>query len=504
MTPEGFCQYDAAPKFGSVDNGIALLETLRVWIVGALTLVAAVAAAGHAILYKRDPRAAVGWVGLIVLVPVAGAVLYVLFGINRVRRRAAERRRAAGPRVSGAVPVVTGTGEILDTVLDDPTGHLAALGHLVDGVTRRPLTAGNAVTPLVDGDEAFPAMLGAIEAASASIALSTYIFDNDRVGRIFADALERARRRGVEVRILVDGVGARYSWPPIHRVLRRRGLRVAPYNPTWVLWRAPFLNLRNHRKILVVDGRVGFTGGINIREGHLLQERPRRPVQDLHFLLDGPVVGQLMETFADDWAYTTGEFLDGSRWFPDLDRPGGTPARAIVDGPDEDFDKLRWTIQGALAAARRSIRILTPYFLPDPSLIAALNVAAMRGVQVEIVLPERNNHPIVHWAAQALLWQLVGHECRVCYSPPPFDHGKLFLVDGAWALVGSANWDPRSLRLNFELNVETYDPAFVHRLEEIFCRKRERARRVALDELDGRPLPVKLRDGVASLFSPYL
>lgn len=487
-----------------MDRWITLLEPVRHWIVVGLTVVAAVGASGHAVLHKRDPRAAVGWVGLVLLVPIFGALLYVLLGVNRVRRRAIERRLQAGSRVSGPMPVVSGTDALLESVLEPDDTHLTALGRLVEGVAQRAVVPGNAITPLENGDEAFPAMLGAIEAAEASIALSTYIFDNDRVGRVFADALGRAVRRGVAVRVLVDGVGARYSWPPIVRVLRTRGLEVARYNPTWVLWRAPFLNLRNHRKILVVDGRLGFTGGINLREGHLLRERPRRPIQDLHFLLDGPIVAQLMEAFAEDWAYTTRELLEGPEWFPELAPAGATPARAIVDGPDEDFEKLRWTVQGAIAAARRSVHVVTPYFLPDPSLITALNVAAMRGVEVDIVLPSRSNHPVVHWAAQALLWQVVHRGCRVFWSPPPFDHGKLMVVDGAWSCVGSANWDPRSLRLNFELNVECYDRVFAGRLEEIFRRKREASRRITLEELDGRSLPVKLRDGVARLFSPYL
>ena len=347
-------------------------------------------------------------------------------------------------------------------------------------------------------------MLGEIEAADTSIALCTYIFDNDPVGRVFAEALGRAVRRGVSVRVLIDGVGVRYSWPPIVRVLRRHAVPCARFNPTSVLWRAPFVNLRNHRKVLVVDGRVGFTGGMNIREGHVLADGPRHPVQDLQFLIDGPVVGQLMEVFAEDWAYTTREVLEGPTWFPALDPAGSSPARGITDGPDEDFEKLRWTVQGAIAAARDSIHILTPYFLPDPSLITALNIAAMRGVAVDIVVPSRNNHPVVQWASQAQLWQVVSRGCRVFASPPPFDHGKLLVVDGAWSLIGSANWDARSLRLNFELNVEVYDREFAARLEHVFVEKRDRSRVITVEELDGRPLPVRLRDGVAKLFSPYL
>src|SRR5262249_41997690 len=161
------------------------------------------------------------------------------------------------------------------------------------------------------------------------------------------------------------------------------------------------MNLRIHRKIVVVDGEVGFTGGINIRIGHCLQRHPRSPVQDLHFRVQGPVVGQLQEAFADDWMFTTGEALRGELWFPQLRKTGPVLARAVTDGPDEDFEKLRWTLLGALAIARHSVQIITPYFLPDPAVVSALNLAAMRGVQVEILLPSRSNLPFVHWASRA-------------------------------------------------------------------------------------------------------
>jgi cardiolipin synthase len=179
-------------------------------------------------------------------------------------------------------------------------------------------------------------------------------------------------------------------------------------------------------------------------------------------------------------------------------------ARGIADGPDEDFERLRWSILGAVAAARRSIRIITPYFLPDLAIISALNVAAMRGVEVDIILPAKNNLPFVQWASTAHWWQMLKHGCRVWLSPPPFDHAKIFLVDSGWALVGSTNWDPRSLRLNFEFNVECYDREFASDLEQLALDRLRSAKRVTLQEVDERGLPIKLRDGIARLLSPFL
>lgn len=232
--------------------------------------------------------------------------------------------------------------------------------------------------------------------------------------------------------------------------------------------------------------------------------RPRHPIQDLHFRVEGPVVAHLQEAFAADWAFCTGELLQGERWFPAIAPAGAAPARGIADGPDEDFEKLRLTLLGALACARSSVLIVTPYFLPDAGLITVLNVTALRGVAVDIVLPEQNNLRLVQWAATALLWQVLERGCRVWLSPPPFDHSKLMVVDGTWALVGSANWDPRSLWLNFEFNLECYDPELAGRLGGMARAKIRRARQVTLEEVNGRGLVVKLRDGVARLLAPYL
>jgi cardiolipin synthase A/B len=262
--------------------------------------------------------------------------------------------------------------------------------------------------------------------------------------------------------------------------------------------------MRSHRKILVVDGRIGFTGGINLHADNCLERHPRQPVRDLHFRLTGPVVAQLQSVFADDWAFSTGELLQGEPWFPAIEPEGPVLARGIADGPDDDFETLRLTLLGALACARSSVLVVTPYFLPDASLIAALNVAALRGVQVDIVLPTANDLILVKWASTALLWQVLERGCRVWLSPPPFDHTKLMLVDGVWTLLGSANWDPRSLRLNFEFNVECYDRELAALLTALVRAKIQQSRPLTAADVDGRSLPIKLRDGVARLFSPYL
>ncbi|HVZ49861.1 MAG TPA: phospholipase D-like domain-containing protein [Gemmatimonadaceae bacterium] len=471
-------------------------------LAGALAVLLALLATGHALLYKRESRAVVAWLGFIWLAPVIGGALYFVLGVNRIKRSAV-LLRGAMIRYRSESGTYACPPEDLHGHLPPDAAHLAPLETAVARVTGRPLTPGNRIEPLVDGDAAYPAMLAAIASATRSIALSTYIFDRDAVGIEFARALGDAVRRGVAVRVLIDATGSRYSLPSILSTLREEHVPYARHLPAYP-WRLTFLNLRNHRKLLVVDGRVGFTGGMNIRVGHWLSRRPAHPVRDVQFRVEGPVVAQMQEVFADDWMFTTREALRGDDWFPMLDSAGATPARAVVDGPDEDIDKLRWAILAALGVARRSVRIVTPYFLPDPSVIAALNVAALRGVQVEIVLPGRSNLPFAHWASAAQWWQVLEHGCRIRLTPPPFDHTKLLVVDDAWTLIGTSNWDPRSFRLNFEFNIECYDRPLAHAIGALIDARVAGARDVTLRDVDGRPLPVRLRDGIARLFTPYL
>ena len=494
---------ELAPAPASVETGVTMDwpdKLSRFWphIAAGFDFLAAVLASIHALLHKRDPRAATLWLGLVWFLPLLGPILYLALGVNRIRRRALTL--AVHKTFSRPVP------ENLGEPQHEGAEHLKMLARTVSSFVTQPLTAGNKIEPLVNGDAAFPAMLAAIESAKKSVTLCTYIFDNDASGRQFVAALARAVARGVAVRVLVDAAGTRYSWPPITYRLRHNKIPFDKFLPASLFtpWRVATINLRNHRKLLIADGTLAFTGGINLRHGNVLADKPGNPVQDLQFKIAGPVVAQLQEAFANDWAFTTGEVLDGEIWFPELKSSGSVIARVVTDGPDGDFEKWRWTLLAALAEAQTSIQILTPYFLPDVALIAALNLAALRGVRVEIILPGENNLPFVHWASRAMWWQLLERGCHVWLTPTPFDHSKLMIVDGHWVSFGSANWDARSLRLNFELNVECYGRHFAREMETVIAQKISAAREVTLAEVDKRPLPAKLRDAIARLFSPFL
>lgn len=474
-----------------------MLATLILGGLVLLLFVLAVLSAGHALLYKRDPRAQLAWLLTLLLLPLVGLVAYWVFGVNRIRRRG--RRMRGLSEALPPLPTSLARASARHTAMHDLAG-------LCDRVTRRPLTGGNSLVPLHNGEEAYPAMLAAIARARSSVTLCTYIFDGDETGRAFADALRAAIRRGAEVRVLVDGIGEKYSDVSIFRWLQ--GVRAARFNPMRLFGRAAaYLNMRSHRKLLVIDGEVGFTGGMNLGDRHLSSrlDNPERVV-DLHFEVRGPVVTQLQEAFAEDWLFATGERLVGAHWFgAGLSAVGPVHARVISDGPDEDFEKTQWLLLGALSCARRRVWIMTPYFIPGRALIAALGTAALRGVEVVVMLPAKNNLRVVQAATQAYLWELLQQGVRIYFQPPPFVHTKYLLADDDFNLVGSSNLDPRSLRLNFELNLEVYDEHTVGKaLREHFQATRGAAREVTLHDVLAVPLGRQLRNGLAKLFSPYL
>ena len=481
-----------------------ILRTTWPYLATLVHLCAMLATAVHILYRKRDTRAAAGWLGLVWFAPVLGICLYWLFGVNRITRKArlrfADKQSVSLPEKEAAVSPVF----IEEKFSSMGKNGLVQLSRMTDKLTRQPLMRGNRIIPFINGDQAYPPMLSCIKQASHSVALSSYIFDNDTSGKMFLTALSAARKRGVEIKVLVDSVGARYSFPPIIWGLHREGIDAARFMRTILPWRFQYFNLRNHRKILVIDGTIGFTGGMNIRAGNCLADNPSHPVQDLHFQLEGPVVAELQRAFVEDWTFTTGEILSGKKWFPRLRQLGEGVARGISDGPDEDFDKLRMVILAALATAQSSIRIITPYFLPDEELVTALNVASLRGVEVEILLPARSNLRMVKWASDAGLEELLRQGCRIFLTPPPFDHSKVMVVDKSWVLLGSANWDSRSLALNFEFNVECYDLRLAATVESILQEKRGTARELFLADVLAENSLVKLRNRFFRLFSPYL
>lgn len=461
--------------------------------VAALHIMLALIVTIDVLLKKSDVRAALGWIAAAWLSPIFGSLLYYLFGINRVTRRALKLTRHAVPQASAPGPSAP-----------DAPENLATLLHVSNCVTEAPLTAGNSLCILRNGDEAYPAMLQAIAEARSCIAMASYIFRGDKVGDAFAEALIAAQQRGVEVRVLLDGIGAGYLFSPILRRMRRGGVKAERFLHTWVPWRMPFLNMRNHRKLLVVDGRLAFLGGLNVGAENCASLSPNAYIADTHFRVEGPVVRVVMNAFARDWTFTSEEVLDDDVWWPRLEALGSVFSRGIRSGPDADIYKLETILGAALSLAKERVRIVTPYFLPDSRLQFMLAEAGLRGVKVEVVLPGKSDQTIMDWAMRGHLRFFKHIRANIYYSPPPFDHSKLCTIDGEWSLIGSSNWDARSFRLNFEFDLECVSKTLTEEIDELIDSRIASGKIITPRMLEAEPVWKKLRNAAARLMMPYL
>lgn len=448
----------------------------------------------HILLTKRNTSSAIGWIGICILMPAMGTILYLMFGINRVRRLARKLVDNSQLDTSGS--------NHASQWIHNPQGDLAPLAVMVRKLTDRPLTEHNKITCLHDGDNTYPLMLQAIADAEQSILICSYIFRNDKTGRDFIEKLSQAHKRGVQVRVLVDGIGSGYFLSPVYHRLRRAGVPCSRFMHSLLPWRMPFINLRNHRKILVVDGKIGFMGGLNIADENLVLQHPKEPVSDTHFQLEGPIVRQLAEVIATDWCFSTGEILKGDIYFKEHVADSNIAARIVTAGPDSDLEKIEFTMMQAVTLARKQVRIMTPYFLPGSRVLSELALAALRGVEVDIIIPQHSNHPLMDWACAANIGPALDAGVKVWLVKPPFNHSKLMVVDRKWTFAGSSNMDIRSLRLNFEINFESYDETLAGTVDDFMSKHKHI--RLTHHHLDQRHNLIKIRDAAVRLFMPYL
>ena len=346
-------------------------------------------------------------------------------------------------------------------------------------------------------------MIAAIEAATTSVGLSSFIMRVDANGSRFIAALAAAHGRGVAVRVIVDGIGGGWALSRAYHALRRAGVPAGRFHAL----AAALAHAAPQPALAQEDPRRRWANRLHRRHEHRRRERhgglrPPKPVQDTHFKITGPVVAQLVDAFADDWALVIGEDLEGPLWFPALDPVGSAKARVITSGPDQDVEKIEFCVMQAIACARASVYVMTPYFLPDERLNTALALAAMRGVAVHVVMPEASNHVFIDWAARANIGSMLKDGVNVWLGPPPFRHSKVMVVDGQWSLIGSSNWDMRSFRLNFEVCMEVYDRSFAQALQHFVTSHRGAA--LTNRELKARLLPLRLRDAGVRLLMAYL
>ena len=452
----------------------------------------------HVLLFKENERTSLAWIGLVVFSPMMGSLFYWLFGINRIKRIAKKKHPKSKKQ------------DFLQQQKPDKFHHLPKNWHpaITAAYKIHPVdyVEGNQVEPLVNGDMAYPAMIQSIQRAKQYVVLSSYIFDNDSLGRKFVNALTEAHQRGVKVNVLLDGIGIGYNWRKLARALRKQGVKTSRFLPAISFTSIRFINLRNHRKILCVDGEIAYIGGMNVSKSNMVK-LSRHPIDDIHFKVTGPVIDQISQVFKEDWFFATGEKIQFPAYQANTAESTNNEtvvARVVQDGPDEDHNKIRWTLINALVCAQTSVKIMTPYFVPDQTLMTSLHAAALRGVAIEIIVPQNSDIPFMNWVMEANFSRIIEHGIKLYQNTRPFDHSKIVIIDDIWSFIGSSNWDARSLELNFEINLECFDNKLNETLTAFFASKKQSALAISDTQIGDLPTYKKIRNNLFRLFSPYL
>ncbi|HZR80762.1 MAG TPA: cardiolipin synthase [Candidatus Binatia bacterium] len=484
--------------------GTLVTETLPAPLLGVLAGALALYAIARAILRGHGVESTLAWVLAIVAFPVLGAILYLLVAnpsIKRTRRRK-QRSAAALRRRLGRAPDVEAEEVGAVARVPEPAGGLVELATRLTGL---PASHGNRVELLAESEIAFREIEEAIASARRSVWAEYYIIQNDATGHRFLEALADKAAQGVEVRFLFDAFGSLRIDAKRLAAIRAAGGRTESFLPMNPLRRRWAVHLRNHRKLIVVDGALGFAGGMNIGDeysGRLGKRRGSRSFRDSHLAIRGPAVADLAWTFAEDWSFATGESLA----LPERSPPGaGESTVAVVpSGPDQTQNATSYVYFSGIATAQHRICLTSPYFVPDDATLRALTAAAMRGVDVRVLVPGPCDVPLVKSAAQSFYPELVSAGVRVYEFRPAMLHAKTLTVDGAWGIVGSANVDVRSFRLNFELSALVVDARFAAVLEERFLADLARSREIGARALARRTLGERLKLGTTRLLSPLL
>jgi cardiolipin synthase len=470
----------------------------------------------HCLRRRREATSAILWIFVSWSFPIVGPLLFLMFGINRVQTKGWRKRRsdvefltARRAREHEAMPLAYWRTVRAAVAAEPEQEEWREVNTMMNALAPDyPLLGQNRIVPLVTGDEAFPQMLAAIESAKHHIHLQTFILGNDEVARRILDALRRRAEAGVTVRVLYDRMGSTLAHlSGLLRAFRHvPNMRVIGWTQVSVLRHQFQINLRNHRKVLVVDGRIAFTGGLNIASNNV--STPARPAdRDYHFTLEGPIVQELQYAFLVDWYFMTDENPDHllhEAHFPPVQPAGDARVRLLQGGPSSELDALADSFFAVIMAAQHQIIAVTPYFVPPADLLRAFRVAALRGVDVRIVVPHENNHVYAGLAGRALYEDLLIAGVRIFERQPPFLHGKAMLVDDRVALVGSANLDVRSLRLNYETNLAVYDSRFANALKRILLEDIAASTEVRLEEWNRRSHGARIAENFCNLLTPIL
>ncbi|WP_227444792.1 cardiolipin synthase [Cognatishimia sp. F0-27] len=468
--------------------------TLSFWATAYLALVVvAVFCAWRAVREARTPQGSVGWVVFLLSVPVFAVPAYLIFGQYRLKGVVVARRDTA--------KIIAAIGKY--SARRRPEALSKAEYGPFEAAAQLPVLRGNAASLLIDGRAAFDAMFSAIDEAERYVLVQFYILRHDGLGRALRDRLIAARKRGVEVYVSYDHLGSLALKNTFRQSLLDAGIRLAePRRSQGVAFRFS-LNYRNHRKTVIVDGKRGFTGGLNVGDEYLGLDPDMGDWRDTHVSLRGPVVAQLQLVFAEDWHFSTGDLIvDDLDWRPGM-QAENMVGLIVATGPVDDFDSGSMFYFASISRAKTRVWLASPYFVPDLDTLSALKHAALRGVEVRILIPDLADNRIPWLAAYAYCDELRDAGVQIWRFEAGFMHQKVVLVDDDYAAVGTTNLDNRSFRLNFEAMAVFFDTAFATQVEAMLIRDFDRSS-LSRKSLGDQPLGIRVGAPIARLFAPIL
>lgn len=467
------------------------------WIILIAAYVLTWALIPHVLLAKKRPAATLAWIWSILLFPILGAAVYLLMGADRMKRR---RLRRAAKAKFARHPESPAAAEKMSR--QSPSA--AALLRALASINQIPPSTASNVRLLIDASSFYPALLERIAKAKHHVHVEFFIWQDDAKGREFIDALVAAAKRGVEVRLLLDQIGCLGTPRRIFDPLIEAGGKFSWFYSLPFGRHSRFMNLRNHRKLQVIDGEVGFVGGMNIGCEYAGEDPDIGPWRDTQIEVRGNVVTFLQEVFATDWFFATEEQLVAAEYYPESKGGEGHLCQVIAGGPDLPREPIPKSLIALLNFASRRVWIATGYFAPDTLLLSALQICAARGVEVRVLVSEKSDHPYLVRIGRSYYEDLLHYGIRVFEYSQAINHSKAILIDDEWLMIGSANSDNRSMRLNFELNLLVHCAEQARELERNMDQDFTASREITLDQFANRPFGARLIEAALRPLAPLL
>ena len=484
----------------------------------ALSYISGTIVAMTILLENRDPSKTVTWLLIFILLPGVGLIIYAVFGRNLRKIKIFKTQELASnmkeeklfrnlDEINNLIRLEQDTISVSKLLKDNEEDNIKLkIISLLLNTGMFPFTTNNKVDIFVDGNEKFERLIKDIENAKDHIHLEYFIIKDSDIGQKIKNLLIKKSKENVKIKILYDDVGCWRFW--FHREffneMKSHGIEIVPFLPTKFPIIGGKLNYRNHRKIVVIDGRVGYTGGINIGDEYMGKNKKFGYWRDTHIRIEGTSVYMLQMTFLIDWYYNTKEVLLNTSYFPRLDNFGNSMIQVVASGPDSDWEAIHYAYFLAICQAKKSIYIETPYFIPDESILRALKSAALSGVDVRIIFPKIADHKIVNTASYSYFDDILKSGGRVYLYEKGFIHSKVIIIDNSIASTGSANMDLRSFMLNFEINAFIYDRKVIDLMKEDFFEDMKNSKEINKGEFNNRSIIQKSKESVARLFSPIL